>query len=676
MKVLVVDDDPISLRLVDMVLKNRGYDTLLAYDGAEGIEVLKQDAVDLVVSDVLMPVMDGFQFCAELRGNPSLRHLPFLMYTATFTDERDEALAMAVGADDFVRKPCDPKILIEKIEALLGLRHTPVETSVGHPMSDTREVYRLYNRRLMKKLETKLLELQDETKTRQQAQKDLSSLTAAIEQVAECIVLTDPDGVIEYVNPAFETVIGYTSEEVTGQMLDVLWSRSEQPELLENIWERLVIGDVWSGSLVSRRKDGNLYEQEVSISPVVGEEGHIMNFVVVSRDVTSDRQMERQLRNAQRKEALGMLAGGIAHDFNNILSAIFGFTELALMKLEPANSARADLKEVLSASRRAKNLVKQILAFSRQNEEEAKPIRIQPMVAEAFKLLRATIPSTIEIQTKIAADVGAIFADPTQIHQILMNLCTNAVQAMDESGGILRVELRNDVVTGSEPSLTELTPGEYLRLTVSDTGGGMNRDIREHIFDPYFSTKEIAEGTGLGLSVVQGIVNRYSGAVHVESEPDVGSSFHVLIPLIDAAEAETADVIPKGLPGGNERILFVDDEPALAKVATRILESLGYRVASFTSSRDALAAFRKRPDDFDLMITDMTMPSLTGDALSNAIIGIRPAFPVILCTGFSQSISEEKARRIGIRAFVMKPLIISELAGIIRDVLDRPDNSI
>ena len=403
-------------------------------------------------------------------------------------------------------------------------------------------------------------------------------------------------------------------------------------------------------------------------------------------DITGRKQaeeeknkLETQLRQAQKMEAIGTLAGGIAHDFNNILSAVIGYTELAMDDAPQGTSLRNNLQEVLKAGSRASDLVKQILAFSRQDEQELLPVRVKLIAKEALKLLRASLPSTIEIRQNLQSD-GLVLADPTHIHQILMNLCTNAGHAMREKGGILEVSLTNGE-WGMGNSCFEsdqeqhavahlgLRPGPYVKLTVSDSGHGMAPEELERIFDPFFTTKGIGEGTGLGLAVVHGIVKNHGGKIRVYSEPGKGAAFHVYFPVIKG-KATPEREIEGPLPTGNEHVLFIDDENTVADLGRQMLVPLGYEVTIRTSSVEALELFKARSDDFDIVVTDMTMPNMTGEALSREIMRIRPDIPVILCTGFSERITEESARAMGIRAFIMKPFVRNQLCLAIRGVLD------
>ncbi len=416
--------------------------------------------------------------------------------------------------------------------------------------------------------------------------------------------------------------------------------------------------------------------REINVYPIFDEAGEVVMITEHIRDITERKRaveekekLKAQLHQAERMEAIGTLAGGIAHDFNNILAAIIGYTELAKTHMPEESQAEANLDEVLKAGNRAKDLVKQMLTFSRQRKAEPRPLEINSVIKETIKLLRASIPTTIEIRKNIAKEASKVMADPTQIHQVLMNLCTNAAFAMSKEGGILGIGLENIDLKTDKPKYPDLRPGPYIRLTVSDTGTGMDEAVKARIFDPFFTTKGPGEGTGLGLSVVHGIVKSHGGIITVYSEPGKGATFHVLLPGIEgkiAPDAEKAEP----LPTGTERILLVDDEEALVKMTDEMLKRLGYEVVSRTSSVEALEVFRIQSDKFDLVITDLTMPNMTGEQLARELINIKRDIPIILCTGYSQTMSDEQAKSVGIYGFVMKPMVMRELAETIRRVLD------
>ncbi len=381
---------------------------------------------------------------------------------------------------------------------------------------------------------------------------------------------------------------------------------------------------------------------------------------------------ERQLQQVLKIQAIGTLAGGIAHDFNNILFPIVGYTELTMDEVSEDSIAHKNLQEILKAANRAKDLVQQILTFSRQSDQERKPIKVQHIITEALRLLRASIPASIEIAHAIQDDCGPVMGDATQIHQVIMNLCTNAYQAMQDKGGKLEVIL-TEIDIGYEEMIDKIgmQPGKHLRLLVKDEGCGMEATVLDRIFEPYYTTKEQGKGTGLGLSVIHGIVKNHGGDITVKSTPGKGTIFQVYLPLIDHLDLTTELEPINGAAKGEERILLVDDEEQIVAMERQMLENLGYRVTARTDSQEALKVFAKHPRDFDLVITDMTMPYMTGDQLAQKMLDIEPNIPVILCTGFNEIITEEKALAMGIQKFVMKPVVKNDLATTIRSVLDQ-----
>ncbi|MCB2182284.1 MAG: response regulator [Desulfobulbaceae bacterium] len=381
-------------------------------------------------------------------------------------------------------------------------------------------------------------------------------------------------------------------------------------------------------------------------------------------------KLEGQLRQAHKMEAIGTMAGGIAHDFNNLLAVILGYTDLAKEDLPDSHPSKSSLEQVLKAGIQARDLIKQILSFSRKEAQELVAVEIHLIVKEALKLLRASIPTTIEIKPNIDTHCGYILADPSQVHQVLINLCTNASHAMEEDGGVLEVGLKRvNIDTADLAVKLHLKQGPYIVLSVKDSGIGIEDAVQDRIFDPYFTTKEVGKGSGMGLAVVVGVVKCHNGSVIVDSKPGKGTTFYVYFPRVDKEiDMEVNDSGP--IPTGNERILVVDDEEHIADMTKRRLELLGYQVTTKTSSIEALDLIRARPDDFDLIITDQTMPRVTGEQLAQKIMEFRPNIPIILCTGYSSKIDAQKADAVGIKAFVMKPVDKVELAGTIRNILD------
>lgn len=509
---------------------------------------------------------------------------------------------------------------------------------------------------------------------RELAESERARLMTAVEQITEMVMVTDPEGVIEYVNPAFTQVTGYTVEETLGENMQMLQSAEENDVLHENIRESVLAGKTWRGQLMHQKKDGSLYTAEVAISRVKNASGQTVNFVGIMRDITHEIELERRLSQAQRLESIGTLAGGIAHDFNNILAGIMGYTDLAIDEVLPDSEACEFLTEIGKASNRAKDLVNQILAFSRQGEQEQKPTKLQSIVQEALELLRKAIPVTIEIGCEISPDCGYVLADSTQIHQVVMNLGTNAFHAVLENGGAFEIRLDRSRI-GSEMARREgVAEGDYARIRVSDSGDGMDEATVARIFDPYFTTKDVGHGSGMGLATVLGIINEHKGTITVRSKPHEGSVFEVFLPFCvenqlldqDSQEGDDAGL----LKGGDERILFIDDDEALLNANRTFLEKLGYNITALTNGVEALEVFLANPDDFDLVITDHTMPRITGMELAREVLSIRPHTPVILCSGFSDKVGSKEAQEVGICDCIMKPAISKDIAQRVRKALN------
>jgi len=555
MKILVVDDKKENLYLLEELLKGSGYEVTSAANGAEALEKLHANGFNMIISDILMPVMDGYQLCREVKGTSELKDIPFIFYTATYTDEKDEKLAIRLGADRFLRKPEQWDDLLKTIQDVIrDVKKGRAKKPKTLVLEDDKKIYKLYSERLVKKLEKKMLDLEREITERERAEEE-------------------------------------------------------------------------------RKK------------------------------------LQSQLQQTQRLEAIGTLAGGIAHDFNNILSVILGYTELALVDMDKKTKLYGHLEAVFEAGKKARDLVKQILTFSRQDEQEFISIQLKPIIKEALKLFRFSMFSQVELKLDIQSE-SMILADPTQLHQVFLNLCTNANHAMQEKGGVLDVRLEDvELCADVAARYPDVKPGSYVKLTVSDTGHGMPAEVLERIYDPFFTTKAKDGGTGMGLSVVHGIVKNHGGTITVYSEPGEGATFNIFLP-VDKTGAEPDAKNKKTSPKGTECILFIDDEQNLVKTGKQMLESLGYKVTTKTSSVEALKLFKSQPEMFDLVITDMMMPSMTGEELAKEVLVIRPDIPVILCTGFNAKIDKKKAKALGFRAYILKPVLKRQMAETIREVLD------
>jgi PAS domain S-box-containing protein len=526
------------------------------------------------------------------------------------------------------------------------------------------------------------LQIQRATKTLRESESKQAKMLA---NIGDVIVIIDQNGINRYKSPNIEKWFGWKPEEVVGVST---WNNVHPEDIVAA--QQFIAALMEKANAIGttecryRCKDGSYKWIEFAGVNLL-HDPDIRGILGNYQDITERRQAEQeksklevQLRQAQKMESIGSLAGGIAHDLNNILFPICGLSEMLLDDIPPDTPEHKSIEQIHKSAKRGSDLVKQILAFSRQSNPQKLPIRIQPILKEVLKLTQATIPRNIEIQSHINTDCGMVSADPTQIHQIAMNLITNAFHAVEQTGGKIHIALKETVmgyfgVKEDLPfpaRLRDLLSGRYACITVSDTGTGINQTLIDKIFDPYFTTKELGKGTGLGLSVVHGIVKEHGGDIRVYSEVGKGTTFNVFLPLLeDTGDIKTATVI-KQYPTGHERILLVDDEAPIVLLEKMMLEKLGYRITVRTSSPDALAAFKANPDQFDMVISDRGMPNMTGDQLAAELISIRPGIPIILCTGFSDDNDVKRAKAMGVKGFLMKPVATGDLAEMVRNVLD------
>ena len=493
-------------------------------------------------------------------------------------------------------------------------------------------------------------------------------LADAVEQIAEGVAILDLQGHIVFANRAFCAHHGIDREEALARpLVEIL--RIEAEDRRARLNEALKSTRPWSWNLKAGAAGDAVRELTLTIYPILDPSGRHVESVAVERDITREAVVEGRLREWQKMEALGTLAGGIAHDFNSILLPIQINAELMLAAAKEGTSEAKRLSQILDAARRGRDMVGQILAFARHNDQDRRPVDIAFVVRESLKLLRISMPKTITITESIGVGPAYALADPTQIGQILMNLGSNAAHAMRDACGTFAVGLTETTLDAEDASrFIGLKPGAYLRLTASDTGPGIPTAVLDRIFEPFFTTKKSGEGSGLGLSVVHGIVKAHEGAITVSSRPGRGTEFTILLPRITEPVGLSKESAAE-VPTGTERVLFVDDEILQAKAMGRLLGHLGYRVTALTDPIEALAAFRKDPRAFDLVILDQTMPQMTGGQLATEILKIRPAMPIVLCTGFSEGLTEEQAAVLGIRAFLWKPFSLREIAVAIRRVL-------
>ena len=674
-RILAIDDNPDNLITVTALLKLfiRDCEVITAFSGTEGIWKAKSEQPDIILLDIQMPGMDGFDVCKDLKENDETTHIPVIMLTAVRTDSKSRVKALEIGADAFLTKPIDESELAAQVKAMLRIKKA--EDRLRNEKQDLEQIISLRVNDLSIANEQLRMEMEE----REKAQAQIRLKTNALENSLNAFDIVDKDGIFIYVNKAYVDMWGYESaDEIIGTSLT---GHFHDPSALDRIIEVLKDQKECRLEFTARKKDGSTFEVLTYVRLTHDENGqeiYASSSIDISEQKAAEQTrkiLEKQLRQAQKMEAVGALAGGIAHDFNNILSPIIGYAEILKEDINE-NSLQADsIQEIYSAALRAKKLVRQILTFSRTMDQEIKPVKIQHILKETLNLTQSIIPSTITIEKKIDTQCRPTSADPTQIHQMIMNLITNAYHAMQKTGGTLSIIL-SEITSHTELFKNkQMVPGTYLCLKVKDTGVGIEKDILHNIFDPYFTTKGVDKGTGLGLSVVQGIVKNANGEIFVESTPQKGTCFEIYLPVLKETKPEQFHTHPP-LSRGREHILLVDDEDYIIRIETKMLERLGYQITSTTDSAQAFELFAARPDRFDILITDMTMPGMTGVELSKRVLEITPGFPIILCTGFSENMDESTARQIGIRALLMKPIILSDMAGAVRKVIDQKDQDL
>jgi PAS domain S-box-containing protein len=646
-RILIVNDHPGQLETLVQLLSEEGYQVVGAATVAEALRCAECEKFSVAVVYLQLPDASGIQLVHLLKSmNGRIR---VIMHSA-FAGLNSAKEGVNGGASTYLEKAVSPSELLNHIRRAFLDQITQYTFELETALAER----------------TAALEVQEER---------FRQFTEHIKEV--CWVSAPDQSEMLYVSPLYETVWGRSCASLFENPRS-LWDAIHPQD-----WERLLTypsaADVsgFQGECRIVRPDNSVRWVRTQTFPIRNQFGEILSLAGVAEDMTEQKRVEealtkteRQFRLSSRMEAIGTLAGGIAHDFNNILTAIMGYTELALASVPKGSRTQRNLQEVLTAGHRAKHLVLQILTFSRQAGQGKKATPIHMVVRESLKLLRATIPSTIEIRQSLKTE-ATVLADPTQIHQVIINVCTNAEYAMRETGGILKVALEDVEVTEDlAKMISGLQVGPHVRLTVKDSGFGMTPEVLERMFDPFFSTKPFGEGSGMGMAVAHGIVTAHGGAIVVDSVVNKGSKVEVYLPIVSTPAWEP--VVEQGpIPIGKETVLFVDDEETIVRLGKELLTQLGYTVEVYTSSVKALNVFRLDPHRFDLVITDQTMPALTGEALSRELLRIRPDLPIILCTGFSHVMSAEKAKALGIQAYLMKPLAIRDLVPIIRHVLDK-----
>jgi CheY-like chemotaxis protein len=646
-KILAIDDKKDNLISISALLKALIPDcnVITAQSGIEGLQKAEHELPDTILLDIKMPQMDGYEVCNRLKSNEKTLHIPVIMISAIRTESEDLVKGLSSGADAYLAKPIDEYVLVAQVKTALR-----VKNAEDH----------------LRKQKDQLEQMVQERTKKLRCLYNISNLIAKPDLSFEEVL----QGIVNYIPSAMphpdDTYVRITSgdhEFTTDQFCETASKQSSS--IVVNGKQKGVL-DIF---LSQHQSDDICYlkEQNDFIFNIINKVEKVIERIETKEE---KKKLEAQLFQSQKMESLGLLAGGIAHDFNNILFAIQGNIQITLYSLSEDSPLRSHLDEAMKALNRAKEMVKHILAFSRQSEAEKKPVKVQFIIKEVVRLLNSSIPSTITIHQNIDSDAGPVYADPSQIHQILMNLATNAFHAMENDGG--HFELNLDQVEMSSDELTlhpDIQPGKYIKLTINDTGQGINPEIMGKIFDPYFTTKAIGKGSGLGLSLVHGIVKNHRGAITVDSQPGKGTVFTILLPVIEETIVNKRKEKTDALYLGKESILFVDDDESIARMMARMLKKIGYQVEVRTNPVEALALFKEKSDQFDIVITDMTMPQMTGDSLAEKLREIRHDIPIIICTGYSSLIDEDKSKKMNM-FFIMKPITIVDIGKMIRKALD------
>ena len=627
-EILVVDDDFSILKLLDRALSKLGYGVTTTESAEAALDLLAEKRFDLIITDLVMKPVDGFHV---LSASKKMHHgIPVIVLTGHM-DSKLAVKALKLEADDYLFKPVELDNLYYSVSACLEKAY------------------------LKRKID--------------QGRKDLELFKSVADFSNEAVAIWEPDGRMIYVNPAYGKLYGISREEALTLRYGSFLSEKSAEIMASEILPVVEEGKGWEGVLESFDADNQRFSLWQRIDVIHEGDGRMSYLFAFMHDFTKEKKDVENSTRLQKMEALGTLAGGIAHEFNNIIWIIDANTELISTYIPEDSPGIKNLERVEKACARAADLVTQILNFSRQNEYDPKPLEIVPLVKESLKLLRVSIPTIIEIREHIPENSGTIIFEPSLMHQVLMNLYTNAAQAMKDIGGVLEVGITNiSLVEGSQSLQNDLVPGDYVKLSVSDTGIGIPPEYLGRIFDPFFTTRDTGEGTGMGLAVVHGAVKDHGGAVEVRSEPGKGTCFDLFFPMVKRIGRKTPkrSHVPEG---GGETILFVDDDELVVQSGKSILKLFGYRVTTENSGDDALLTFRRHPNEFDLVITDMSMYHMTGLMLAEELLKIRPDIPIILFTGHNEMVDEKIAMDAGIKALITKPVKAHDLVGTIRDVL-------
>jgi PAS domain S-box-containing protein len=668
MRILIAEDNDANRKLLREQLETEGHAVVEATDGVEALYLLESNTVDAIISDILMPNMDGYRLCSEVRKSEQFRNLPFIFYTQTYLSASDEEIALSLGGDRFLRKPANTAVILQALKEVLDrpVRQRPKPATIPEV-----EILRTYNERLVRKLEERNTELM-ETQARFRAVTDTAT---------DAIFTASADGNIVYANKAAELTFSYSQKELLDQPLVILLLplfRSRPSDSFQRFLQTCqvqVTGKI--AELIGQRKDGTEFPMELSLA-TWGVASGIFHTVII-RDITERKRLEKQFIEAQKMEVIGQLAGGVAHDFNNILSVIMGCSELIILRIDPDSPLRKHVEEIQHASERAAGLTRQLLVFSRKQTVQPVVLDLNDVVKDLDKMLRRLIGENIEMTIAPGKQIGRVKADSGYIGQVLMNLVINARDAMP-NGGKLTIDITNVAIDDNYASThTGTVLGDYVMLAVSDTGTGMADKVKAHLFEAFFTTKPVGKGTGLGLATCQTIMQQSGGHISVYSELGKGTTFNIYFPRIEEPfnNAATAPIQMGQLPCGTETLLIVEDEPSVRQLARGVLETQGYEVLLASNGLDALQVAREhRGSPIRLVVTDVIMPVMGGKVMAEWLKTTYPDLNILFTSGYTdEALGQHGVLEPGV-AFLPKPYTLATLTRTVREMLDNESTSL
>jgi len=675
-KVLIVDDVAENRYILEKVLGGHQMEVMSAQNGQAALDKAYANPPDLIISDILMPVMDGYTLCKIWKSDDHLKNIPFIFYTATYTDPKDETFAKNLGADLFIIKPQEPNVIIETIKEIIEKDHV-VQSAQYQPLGSEMEFFRQYNEILFRKLEKKVLDLEllnrrlnQEIEEHKQTEEKLFKLSQSIEESPVAFVLMDVNGNLEYVNPQFFRISGYAPRNMIGLNVKSLQPTGSQTDDFQEAWESVGADNIWRGEMQIKKQDGECFWAYLTLLPLKNPEGRVNSMMMIMEDTSEKRQLEAQLIQSQKLEGIGQLAGGVAHDFNNILTAIIGYAQLVYLNMQNDDTNRGHIKHILDYSEKAATITKSLLAFSRKQTTNLSCFNVNDLISDFQKLLLRLMPENIEIQTQFTSQKLSVLVDQVQLEQVIMNLATNARDAMPDGGLIIiatnMTEIDQEFIKSNGYGRT----GSYAQITMADMGRGMNRQTLDKIFEPFFTTKEPGKGTGLGMTIVYNIVSRHNGFITVESEPGKGTRVRILLPIVQAAEdvngSKTEEYIEQG---GARTILVAEDDSGIRDLITTILTERGYEVIGVADGVEAVKQFSENREKVSLVMLDGIMPKKNGREAYREIRAMKPDVKVIFMSGYLENMLDFDHLMEREIHFLQKPVLPLDILKKIQELL-------